>query len=127
MAPVKYSIGRLTDLLTDAAKTKYAKDLLCARDVCDKLAEAVPPPKEGRSATYNTLALLMSVNVIITPDSPPGHFRLVRHDNCKVNDPWTEIDSTDGGGIVYVAPPASPPPLTVSHSECSILEEGVLE
>lgn len=92
------------------------KVLLCAQDVADGLG--VPPVLTAKGLPpkpwETDLAGFMAVNVIVTPDSPPGSWRLVRHDQCTVNlatdeDGQPDLDKT-----------------WISHEGCTILGEGVL-
>jgi hypothetical protein len=107
------SLDELTEELGRAARSPGAKQLLCARDVADALARALPPssPPVPGSLFYGpgVVAGLLAVDIVITPDSPPGAFRLIRH-----YDPGRRGISCEVRGG------------TVVHERCQVIAEGVL-
>lgn len=113
-APPDVSITELARQLTLAAQSPGGKDLFCARDVADALAQLLPQPWSPAlpgSPFHATgvIAGLLAVNIIVTPDSPPGSFRLVWH-----YDQARRVMSCEVHGE------------TVSHARCAVVLEGVL-
>jgi hypothetical protein len=95
--------------------TRGHKVLLCAQDVADGLGvppvlTAQGPPRRPWEADLDAF---MAVTVIVTPDSPPGSWRLVRHDQCTVN-----LATDEDGQVV-------PEKTYVSHERCAILGENL--
>jgi hypothetical protein len=78
-------VDELAALIKTHYWTRGYKVLLCAQDVADDLAGSSAAPAAPRRPWEMGLDTLMAVNVIVTPDSPPGSWRLVRHDHCTVN------------------------------------------
>jgi hypothetical protein len=79
--------------------------------VADDLAEAIGPPVKPKPWEAD-LTWLMGIDVVVTPDSAPGSWRLIRHDHCEVID----VAGPDGEpdyGKSYV-----------SHQGCTILAES---
>jgi len=87
-------------LLREHYGTPCHKVLTCAQDVCDALAAAsahVP-------ARRHSWEFLFGVAVIVSPDSPPGTWKMTRHDHCDVTGGEREEDA-----------------VMVTHRDCTIL------
>lgn len=78
--------------------------LICAEDVAERLRPHMAEPLEAPPEWIVALPSLIRIDIVTSPDSAPGTWRLVCHDACKV-------DAEAG---------------TVRHSECSIPAEGIL-
>lgn len=100
----------LTRLLRDdhalRQETAGRKVLLCSRDVADRLKDATYDLARGRDHPDQALMALLGVEVVPTPDSAPGCWRIMLHNKCKVE--------------------GEEPPYRITHQECSILAEGRL-
>jgi hypothetical protein len=108
------TLDELTEQLSRAARTPGDKQLLCARDVADALAASLPPPSPPALPgslfhDAGVIAELLAVTIIVTPDAPPGTFRLVSH-----YDPERRAISCEVRGE------------TVVHERCRVITEGVL-
>lgn len=107
----------MTDELTGLIKANYwtrgHKVLLCAQDVAEGLG--VPPVLTAAGPPArpweDSLDAFLAVSVIVTPDSPPGSWRLVLHDQCTVN-----LAADEDGRVL-------PEKTYVSHERCTILGE----
>lgn len=101
----------LAELIKEHSWTKYHKVLFCAQDVADDLAsECAPaaPPMPGMA----DLTWLVGIAIVVTPDSAPGSWRLVRHDHCEV----VTVEDEDGQYDMEKS--------YVSHQDCTILAES---
>ncbi|HEV2375178.1 MAG TPA: hypothetical protein VGS19_23840 [Streptosporangiaceae bacterium] len=95
------TLTEIQSLLATTLKTRGHKELTCAGDVAEALADAIPeaapvPPGEP------SLALLTGIPIIPDPSFAPGAYRLVQHDRCDV-----DVESR-----------------TVAHDRCTVLLEG---
>jgi hypothetical protein len=91
-----------------ARSIRYAKQLFVPPDLAERIASMT---LEGKPTLPGAFDNLLGISLIVTDDQPPGSFRLVRHDNCRV---IVRSDAFDKDASY------------VSHSECSILEEGTV-
>lgn len=101
----------LLALIREYVNTPHRKVLLCAQDVADGLAagsETRPASPESSwvfpesSWVFPPPAVpLMSIEVTVSPDVPPGYWKVTRHDKCMVR---------------YKS-------RTVSHADCTVLGE----
>jgi hypothetical protein len=112
--PPPVGLDELTAALTRLARTPGSKQLLCAPDVADTLAARLPaagPPEPPWSAFHDAgiIARLLAVDIIPTPDSPAGTFRLVRHYDPDARAATCEVHGE-----------------TVSHGRCAVVLEGTL-
>jgi hypothetical protein len=110
------SSADLLALIKEHSWTRHRKVLLCAPDVftylqaaSDKAAESEPWTPGSPEAV---LAPLMGIEVHVAQDSPPGSWRLVRHDHCEVH----VAEKPDGTMDVERS--------GVTHQECTILGES---
>jgi len=121
---MEHPLDFLVNLVTQAARTPmYAKDLKCGADVATALS-GVLSAGFGDSlgdGVITSFMQLTAVSIIVIDDAPPNYWKLTQHDNCRVVDPaWDEV----GDGF-FVAAPNTPLPY-VSHTDCTIIEEGTL-
>lgn len=79
---------------------RHRKVIYLAGDVAQALKDKYTVP-----VSMDTMAALMGIEIVASPEMPPGAFRLVRHDGCEV------IERTS----------------TVSHGRCTIVAEGTVE
>ena len=112
--PDDVDLEELTAALTRLARSRGHKVLFCAADVADTLFAELPaagPPPSPASASYDAgiIAQMLAVDIVITPDSPPGSFRLVRH-----YDPVARAVTCEVRGE------------TVSHARCAVVLQGTL-
>ncbi len=106
------SLDTLLQELTREARSPGHAVLYCAQDVSNVLSAALPPtPSSPLSPcdffTAGVIADLLAVDIVVTPDSAPGTFRLVRH--------------YDGHAITCEVHGE-----TVSHARCPVILEGTL-
>jgi hypothetical protein len=102
----------LLALLKEHFWTRHHKVLLCAEDVAGYISSQYAPPAQRPSWEEASLIAIMGIDVVITPDSAPGSWRLVRHDHCAV------IDVEDAEGRPDLEK------THVSHDGCTILGES---
>jgi hypothetical protein len=123
-SPVTDPFPLLQDLIRAHSWTPHHKVLTCAPDV-EKALQAIPvremkpPLPADPRAVLNSL---LGIVVIVSEDSPPGSWQLVRHDHCEVvevmregdGDHWNAGDRMDINKTY------------VSHKNCTILgrQEG---
>ena len=99
-------ISIITGLIREHSVTKYRKTLLCAQDVAGELAEASVPARP-RMPWEVDLAPLTGIEVVVSPDSAPGTWRLTQHDHCEV----TGSEMPERSRIV-------------THENCTVLAEN---
>ena len=98
----------LIDLIKEHSWTKYQKVLTVAPDVYEALP-LNPVVTNGMQLGDAWLGSLMGIDVVVSEDSAPGTWRLVRHDRCEVHYP----KGYDHPELAFV-----------SHEECTILAES---
>jgi len=102
---------RLEELIRQHSWTPHWKVITCAPDVERALstmsvkARTSSLPIDPEAA----IAALMGISVIVSEDSAPGTWQLVRHDHCQV----VQVIDDDG----HMDPEKS----MVTHQECTIL------
>lgn len=101
------TLPELLGLITASARTWGHKQLFCAEDVMEALSEATP--ETTTPFLSDSLRIWCGADVIATPDSPPGTFRLVRHFDPVLHQTSCEVVGT-----------------TVSHAKCTVIAEGHL-
>ena len=92
---------RLEELIRQHSWTPHWKVITCAPDV-ERALSAMSVKARTSSLPIDpeaAIAALMGISVIVSEDSAPGTWQLVRHDHCKVD----------------------PEKNTVTHQECTIL------
>lgn len=104
----------LRRLLGNAAGTKHRKVLYAAPDVVEAIGAFVPPVWAPVLAAHGSpagaISFLTGVEITAADDSPPGWFRLVRHDGCEVKGQtvYHEGCTIVAEGTVILSPPAEP-------------------
>lgn len=91
---------RLEGLLRDHLMTPCYKVLLCSQDVADGMGPAGAGAPDPLRMIGDPAVFLGTADVVISPDSPPGYWKLTRHDHCTVRNS------------------------TVYHSGCTVLGES---
>jgi hypothetical protein len=96
-------IDPLLALIREHSWTPCRKVLTCAPDVEQQLQKTASPigPSED-----TVLMSLTGVDVVVAEDSPPGSWRMVRHDHCQV---------------IHPAGASEPSRAWVSHQDCTII------
>jgi hypothetical protein len=85
----------LMSLVREHSQGPFGKVLMCAQDVSDELmGKSSPTPAHHlRGGT----AWIYGVDVVVTPDSAPCTWRLIRHDHCEVIREYQGAIGRDGG------------------------------
>jgi hypothetical protein len=86
------------------------KVFYAAPDVAEGLGDVIPSAwspllTAAHGSALGALSFLTGIEIITAEDVPPGFFRLVHHDGCKVKSGTT----------------------TVSHEKCTIIAEGFVD
>jgi hypothetical protein len=108
------TVSDLAALLSDQLRKVWAlapdrpagrQELTCAADVAGALAEVAPAADQSgpaRGFMPQPASALISIPVIISPDSAPGTWRLVTHGGCEVRgehpDSWVSHERCTAAG-----------------------------
>lgn len=99
--------AELIAMVATAARSWGHKELFCAPDVMEAVSRETP--MAGEAAFADSLRIFTGVIITVTPDSPPGSFRLVKHYDSARSAMTCEV--RDG---------------RVVHEKCMVVAEGVL-
>lgn len=98
--------------LDRSARQRGHKQLFCAPDVLDVIIGRAPPagPRPPLDPFGPGMVMgMLAVDLVVTPDAPPGTFRLVRHYDPAARQVTCEVHGD-----------------TVSHWRCPVVLEGTL-